>query len=187
MKYFGKTKGTELEKQIAQLAAGEAVGGSMYYALAKIAKEKFGLDEAAKELIELGNQETNHGAFYAMLNGRYPSTEKEFWQMVRGLSKAEYKGEDNINKLAEQLASLGLDEEGIAQVKEFALQEKHHGEVTKAIIDKYAPKENEDISNKPIYVCSVCGFEYVGELDKESDDYICPICGCKKGVFKKQG
>ena len=32
MSMFGKTKGTELEKQIAQLATGEAVGGAMYYA-----------------------------------------------------------------------------------------------------------------------------------------------------------
>ena len=40
MNYFGKTKGTDIEKQIAQLSAGEATGGAMYYALAKIAKEK---------------------------------------------------------------------------------------------------------------------------------------------------
>lgn len=87
MNYFGQTKGTEIEKQIAQLASGEAIGGAMYYALAKVAKEKFGLDDVAKEFVELGNQETNHGAFYAMLNGRYPYDEKTFWDMVRGLSK----------------------------------------------------------------------------------------------------
>ena len=72
MSYFGQTKGTELEKTIAQLATGEAVGGAMYYALAKVAKDQFGLDEVAKEFIELGNQETNHGAFYASLNGKIP-------------------------------------------------------------------------------------------------------------------
>ena len=186
MSIFGQTKGTELEKQIAQLATGEAIGGAMYYALAKVAKEKFGLDDVAKEFIELGNQETNHGAFYAMLNGRYPSDEKEFWQMVRGLSKAEYKGENNVEQLADKLAELGLDEKGVAQVREFALQEKHHGEVTKAIIDKYAPKEEEDVTDKPVYVCAVCGFEYVGNLDNEPDDYKCPICGMPKTVFKKK-
>jgi rubrerythrin len=186
MSIFGQTKGTELEKQITQLATGEAVGGAMYYALAKVAKEKFGLDDVAKEFIELGNQETNHGAFYASLNGRYPSDEKSFWQMVRGLSKAEYKGEGNVNQLADKLAEIGVDKEVVEQVREFALQEKHHGEVTKAIIDKYAPKEDEDNSGKPIYVCSVCGFEYVGDLNSESADYKCPICGCAKGVFKLQ-
>lgn len=185
MDIFGQTKGTEIEKQIAQLASGEAMGGAMYYALAMIAKEKFKLNDVANEFIELGNQETNHGAFYAMLNGRYQSDEEGFWKMVRGLSKAEYKGEGNVNQLADKLEAMGIDKSAVAQVREFALQEKHHGEATKAIIDKYAPKENEDNSNKPVYVCSVCGFEYKGDLDKEPDDYICPICGCKKSVFKK--
>ena len=44
---------------------------------------------------------------------------------------------------------LGVDKEAVAQVREFAIQEKHHGEATKAIIDKYAPKEAEtDTANK---------------------------------------
>lgn len=185
MNSFGQTKGTELEKQIAQLAAGEAVGGAMYYALAMIAKEKFGLDDVAREFIELGNQETNHGAFYASLNGRYPYDEKAFWQLIRGLSKAEYKGEVSINQLADKLSEIGVDKEAVEQVREFAQQEKHHGEVTKAIIDKYAPKDAEDNTGKPVYVCGVCGFEYTGDLENEPADYKCPICGCAKGVFKR--
>ena len=185
MSIFGQTKRTELEKQISMLASGEAVGGAMYYALAKIAKEKFGLDDVAKEFIELGNQETNHGAFYALLNGRYPSDEKEFWCLIKGLSKAEFKGEGNVNALADKLAKLGADKEAVEQVREFALQEKHHGEVTKAIIDKYAPKEDESIPNKTVYVCKVCGFEYSGDLEKEHDDFKCPICNMPKTAFNK--
>lgn len=186
MSIFGQTKGTELEKTIAQLAAGEAVGGAMYYALAKVAKEQFGLDEVAKEFIKLGNQETNHGAFYASLNGRYPYNEKAFWDMVRGLSKAEYKGENNVNLLANKLEKIGVNKEAVEQVREFARQEKHHGEVTQAIIDKYAPKDEEYSTDKAVYVCSVCGFEYSGDLNSEPDNYICPICGMPKSVFKKQ-
>ncbi|MBQ9245066.1 rubrerythrin [bacterium] len=188
MSIFGQTKGTEIEKQIAQLAQGEAIGGAMYYALAKVAQEKLGLDDVAKEFIELGNQETNHGAFYAMLNGRYPTDEKTFWQMVRGLSKAEYKGEENVNKLADKLAELGVDKKAVEQVREFAIQEKHHGEVTKAIIDKYAPKEDEKTENKPVYVCKICGFEYSGDIENEGSDYKCPICGMPKTAFElKEG
>ena len=185
MSIFGQTKGTEIEKQIAQLAQGEAIGGAMYYALAKIAKEKFGLDDVAHEFIELGNQETNHGAFYAMLNCRYPYNEKEFWQMVRGLSKAEFKGENNVNALADKLAELGIDKEAVEQVREFAIQEKHHGEVTKAIIDKYAPKDEDNLSDKQRYVCKVCGFEYIGDLENEPADYKCPICAMPKTAFEK--
>ncbi len=182
MSIYGQTKGTELEKQIAQLATGEAMGGMMYYSMARIAQD-FGLEEVAKEFIGLGNQEVNHAGFYATLNGKYPKNEKEFWQLVKGLSKAEYKGETNINKLAEALRNKGLSE-AADSVEYFALQEKHHGIKTEDIYNKYAPK-TDDNPNRPIYTCSVCGFEYEGELDSEPDDYKCPICGCGKGVFKK--
>ena len=38
MDIYGKTKWTALEKTLAQLASGEAMGGGMYYALARIAE-----------------------------------------------------------------------------------------------------------------------------------------------------
>ena len=181
MNIYGQTKGTEFEKQIAQLATGEAMGGMMYYALARIAQD-FGLEEVAKEFIGIGNQEVNHAGFYATLNGKYPSNEKAFWKLVKGLSKAEYKGEGNLKKLADALRAKGLSE-AADSVEYFALQEKHHGIKTEDIYNKYAPKEEASKPEK-VYVCSVCGFEYEGELDNESDDYKCPICGCAKGVFK---
>ena len=181
MSIYGQTKGTEFEKQIAQLATGEAMGGMMYYAMARIAQD-FGLEEVAKEFIGLGNQEVNHAGFYATLNGKYPNNEKDFWKLVKGLSKAEYKGEGNINKLAVALRTKGLSE-AADSVEYFALQEKHHGIKTEDIYNKYAPKEDVTKPGK-VYVCSVCGFEYEGELDNEPNDYKCPICGCAKGVFK---
>ena len=52
MNIHGKTKGTALEKTIAQLASGEAMGGGMYYALARIA-EHHGYADVAKEFIGL--------------------------------------------------------------------------------------------------------------------------------------
>ena len=60
-------------------------------------------------------------------------------------------------------------------------------DVNEDIYNKYAPKEETSTEPKNVYVCSVCGFEYEGELDSEPADYKCPICGCAKGVFKKQG
>ena len=35
------------------------------------------------------------------------------------------------------------------------------------------------------YVCTVCGYEYEGDLTKEPDDYVCPLCGEGKDVFEK--
>ncbi len=184
MSIFGQTQGTELEKQISLLATGEAMGGMMYYAMARIAQE-FGLEEVAKEFIGLGNQEVNHAGFYAMLNGKYPTNEKDFWKLVKGLSKAEYKGEVSINKLADALRAKGLNE-AADSVEYFALQEKHHGIKTEDIYNKYAGANNGTNGSEKVYVCPVCGFEYEGELDNEPDDYKCPICGCAKGVFKQQ-
>ena len=60
--------------------------------------------------------------------------------MIRGLSKAESKGENSINALADKLAEVGIDKEAVEQVIIFASQEKHHGEATKTVIEKYAPK-----------------------------------------------
>jgi len=184
MSIYGQTKGTEFEKQIAQLATGEAMGGMMYYAMARIAQD-FGLEEVAKEFIGLGNQETNHAGFYATLNGKYPKDEKEFWKLVKGLSKAEYKAEGKINELANALRAKGLSE-AADSVEYFALQEKHHGIKTEDIYNKYAGVNKVATGSEKVYVCSVCGFEYEGEIDNEPDDYKCPICGCAKGVFKQK-
>lgn len=182
MSVYGQTKGTELEKQIAQIATMEAMGGMMYYALARIAQD-MGLEEVAKELMGLGNQEVNHAGFYATLNGKYPKNEAEFWKLIKGLSAAEYKGEETINKIAGALRAKGLSE-AADDVSYFALQEKHHGIKTQDIYDKYAPK-NEAKPEK-VYICSVCGFLYEGDLEFEPADYKCPVCGCAKGVFKQQ-
>ena len=184
MNIHGKTKGTPLEKTIAQLAAGEAMGGAMYYALARIARH-LGYEDVAKEFIELGNQETNHAGFYATLNGKYPIDKDAFWKLVKGLSKAEFKGEANLGKLAEQLQGLGLHE-AAEQVKEFAAQEKHHGEATKAMLEKYAPEFLEQKLDVKKYVCPLCGYEYEGDIGSEPDDYKCPVCGMPKSAFKEE-
>ena len=183
MSIYGQTKGTDLEKQIGQIATMEAMGGMMYYALARIAQD-FGLEEVAKELMGLGNQEVNHAGFYATLNGKFPKDEQAFWRLIKGLSCAEYKGEQTLNKLAEGFRAKGLTE-AADHIEYFALQEKHHGIKTQAIYEKYAPKE-ESAEPKKIYVCSVCGFVYEGDLDTEPADYKCPVCGCPKGMFKLQ-
>ena len=142
MSIYAQTKGTELEKNVAQLASGEAMGGAMYYALARIARG-YGLDDVAAQFIEIGNQETNHASFYATLNGKYPNDKAAFWKFVAGISKAEFKGDASIGALAQKLASMGL-EEAADEVKVFAEQERRHGEVTKAILEKYAPELLEE-------------------------------------------
>lgn len=37
------------------------------------------------------------------------------------------------------------------------------------------------------YICSVCGYEYDGEVpfDELPDDYTCPVCGVGKDQFEE--
>ncbi|MBQ6352035.1 MAG: rubrerythrin [Lentisphaeria bacterium] len=160
------------------LAQGEAKGAMMYYALANLAREQ-GMDDAAAKFVEAANQEANHAGFYAMLSGMYP---REFWPLVRGLAKAEAAGEGSLKKLAERFRAAGLDA-AVPELEVFAAQEAHHGVMMRELIDKY--HQNIDTAGKRVYVCGVCGYEYVGDLDAEPEDFVCPVCGQSKKVFRE--
>lgn len=137
MDIHGKTKGTDLEKAVSQMAAAEASGGATYYALARIARG-FGLEDAAAQFIEIGNQETNHAGFYATLNGTYPNTPEAFWRLVANIVQAERKGGEHVGGIARRLEEMGLPE-AAAEARLYADQEKRHGEITAALLARYAP------------------------------------------------
>ncbi|OOM78860.1 flavin reductase [Clostridium sp. BL-8] len=73
-----------------------------------------------------------------------------------------------------------------------AMTYDYYHKVIKGKSPKNAPtyiKEENPVENKAEkYVCSICGYEYSGDIPFEElpDDYICPICGQPKSVFKKQ-
>ena len=177
MSLHGLTKGTELEPIIKNLMTAEANGTMMYYALARLAKEQ-GFDDIAKIFIESANQEAVHAGFYATLNGKYP---KDFWKLAETIMKAEYNGKKQVMEIAEKVRAAGFIE-AADQMKIFADQEYHHGDVIKEILDKYKPAK-ADNTGKKIYVCPVCGYEYVGDINSEPDDWTCPLCGQPKSVF----
>lgn len=176
----GLAKGTQFETMSAMLAQGEAKGTMMYYALARLAREQ-GMPEVAEKFIEAAVQEANHAGFFATLNGLYP---KDFWALVNGLQKAEAAGETAFKKLAERFKAAGLDD-AAKEIEIFAAQEGHHGVLLQEILDKY--QKNIDTTGKTVYVCGCCGYEYVGDIDAEGDDYVCPVCGMPRKVFRQKG
>lgn len=181
MSLYGKTKGTQFEQLTAMLAQGEANGTMMYYALARLAKEQ-GMDDVAADFIEAANQEAVHAGFYATLIGKYP---QDFWMLVRGLMAAETNGEGMVKGLADKFRAAGLAE-AADEMEIFAKQEGHHGVILKKILEKHKP-ELLNVEGKTIYVCGCCGYEYIGDLDSEPEDYVCPVCGQPKKVFKLKG
>lgn len=62
----------------------------------------------------------------------------------------------------------------------------YHG-VIKGKTAKNAPTYIEESAPAGKYVCSVCGYEYSGNIpfEKLPDDWTCPVCGQPKKVFKK--
>ena len=172
----GLTKGTELEPFMAALAQGEANGVMMYYALARLAKEQ-GLDDAAETFIESTNQEAVHAGFYAVLNGKYP---KDFWQLVAGVKAAEVKGEASIKALAEKVRAAGFTQ-AADEMEIFAKQEGHHGVILDELLKKYAPKNSAAPAQKT-FVCSICGYEHVGDAPPAT----CPVCGQPSTAFKEK-
>ncbi|WP_303104262.1 rubrerythrin family protein [uncultured Mitsuokella sp.] len=177
MSLNGIVKGTELEGMIKSLMQGEANGVMMYYALAQLAREQ-GLEDAAESFIEAANKEAVHAGFYAVLGGKYPS---DFWGLVRGIQKAETNGEAQIKALADQVRAAG-HAEAADQMEVFARQEGGHGVRLQKLLDKYQ-KNAEVPAGQKVYVCPVCGYEHVGDINAEDDSYVCPICGQPKSAF----
>ena len=78
---------------------------------------------------------------------------QDFWNLVRSLQKVEAAGEEKIKAIR-----------------------------LEALINRFAPEETS-VEGRKVYRCPVCGYEYVGDLESEPDDYVCPLCGQPKKAF----
>ena len=97
-----------------------------------------------------------------------------------GVAKAEYKGKDSVKALADKVRAAGFDK-AADEMEIFAEQEWHHGVVIDELLKKYSPQ----IINAPAqktFVCSICGYEHVGDTPPE----VCPVCGQPASVFKEK-
>lgn len=181
MSVYGLTKGTELDFLMDCAMRAEENGGVRYYMLARIAEEQ-GLDEEiSKTLIELANQEAFHAGFYATLNGKFP---KDFWSSIESIKNAEFEAKKNVKNLSDKVREAGFAEIA-AQMEIFSEQENHHGEVLEELIKKFKPKDIATVAQK-VYVCPLCGYEHIGDLNSEADDWTCPLCGQPKSAFKEK-
>lgn len=65
---------------------------------------------------------------------------------------------------------------------------KYFHEVIKGKAPKNAPtyREEKPAAETPKYVCSVCGYIYEGDIAREPDTYVCPICNAPKSAFARK-
>lgn len=206
MSIYGATANTQLEDIIRKSEEGEANGAVIYQTLALLAREQ-GLTEEAQIFSEIANMESHHSDFYAAMNAKYP---KDFWDIVKSIQQAEENADSRMPETIAKVRALGT-EEAIAAAEGMELicsQERYHGEILKQLIARHerklqqgkknncessasiedkvkSPEKNEqkDDSEVKVYVCKVCGYEHVGSLDDEPDDYVCPLCHKGKEYF----
>lgn len=64
---------------------------------------------------------------------------------------------------------------------------KYYHDVIKGRAPKTAPTYiEEEISNEGLkYKCSICGYIYEGDISKENNEFVCPVCKQPKNVFQK--
>lgn len=210
MSIYGATANTDLEEIIRNSEEGESNGAVIYQALALMAREQ-GYAAEAQIFSEIANMESHHSGFYATMNAKYP---QDFWQIVKSIQQAEENADSRMPENIEKVRALGTPE-ALAAAEGMELicaQERYHGQILKQIIAKHEKQHNKtanedcpvkvavenpegqsaqntdktENSGEKVYVCKVCGYEYIGDLSDEPDDYVCPICHKGKEYFTEK-
>jgi len=74
----------------------------------------------------------------------------------------------------------------IIQKNKIPMTYAYYHQVKKGLSPKTAPTYIEEkVTDELAYKCSICGYIYKGDITKEPDSYICPICKKPKSVFIK--
>lgn len=63
---------------------------------------------------------------------------------------------------------------------------QYYHDVLKGKAPKNAPTYQAENLSTGKYVCEICGYVYEGNIKEAPDDFVCPICGAPKTVFKQQ-
>ena len=182
MSLYGLTKKTRFNQIIKKLAYAEVNAMMMYNSLAQIALEQ-GYKEISDEFKKIANQDAVHAGFYATLNGNYS---KDFWELLVTLQQGEQNSSDAIEKTADELTAEGLTDAADI-MRFFAKQSRTNSQNLKKLIEKYNHEENNfkvTQNSRIVYRCTLCGYKYNGDINFESDDYVCPICGQHKSMFE---
>ena len=81
---------------------------------------------------------------------------------------------------------LGKIVEGEMLHKDIPMTYAYYHAVKKGLSPQKAPTYQETTAEQKLaYRCKICGYIYEGDITKEPDSYVCPICKKGKEFFEK--
>ena len=105
---------------------------------------------------------------------------------MRRLQQGEIAGGERVAAVADRMRSEGFTEVA-DEMQVFARQEVQHSKMLCDLLKRYKPHDfaGKTVHNSgTVYRCIVCGYEYIGDISIEADDYVCPLCGQRKALFE---
>ncbi len=163
-----------VEKSLEEAFAGESMAHMKYSIFAEIA-DKEGKKNIARLFRAIAYAEFVHAKNHARNLGYIKSTEENLQTAIEGES---FEVEDMYPAYLE-LAKY-FNERGAENSFHFAIEaEKIHAKMYGEA--KKKASRGEDIGEKSIYICPVCGYTYMGDDPPEK----CPVCGAPLDKFVK--
>ncbi len=163
-----------VEKSLGEAFAGESMAHMKYTIFAEVA-EKERKKNIARLFRAIAYAEFVHAKNHAGNLGYIKSTEEN---LVTAIGGETFEVEDMYPAYLELAKYFG--EKGAERSFQYAIEaEKIHAKMYEDAKDK--AEKGEDIEEKDIYICPVCGYTYVGDEPPEK----CPVCGAHGDKFVK--
>ncbi len=162
------------KKALLDAFAGESMAHMKYLAFSEVA-QKEGYPNIAKLFKAIAYAEQVHATNHAKALGLIGNTQENLKEAMAGENfevNEMYPAYDAIAKLQEE-------KQAIRSIHYALEAEKIHEEMYNNALKKVENKEDETIDK--VYVCPVCGFTAIGDLDIDK----CPVCGVPVEKFVK--
>ena len=164
---------SKTEKDLMEAFSGESQANRKYLAFAEKA-EKDGFPQIARIFKAAASAETVHAHNHLRAMGGIQSTVENVKEAING---EHYE----FTKMYPEFLEDAREENNKQAIRTFdyanQVEKVHHELYNKAL---EAAEKGEDLEEKDMYVCPICGYTVEGEAPDE-----CPVCGAKKKVFKK--
>lgn len=161
---------TKTLENLKEAFAGESQANRKYLAFAKKAEEE-GYVQIARLFKAAAEAETVHAHAHLRAMDGVKSTKENLQSAISGET---FEFENMYPQMIDQAEKDGKDEARISFMNANAVEEIHAG-----LYQKYLDNM-DNLEDKDIFVCEVCGNTVEGEPPD-----VCPICGSPRSKFKK--